>query len=310
MFVDKLIEKIKEKKNPTVAGLDPKLEYVPEFVMKKFLQKSEPVLKAASEAIYEFNTVIIDSIYDLVPAVKLQLAYYEMYGHYGMECFMNTIRYAKEKGLIVIADGKRNDIGSTVEAYSSAYLGEVSVDKIKSPVFDADALTVNPYLGFDGIKPFLDDCKNYGKGIFILVKTSNKSSNQLQDIKTQDGKLIYELVAEYVKEWGSSITGKYGYSSIGAVVGATYPKEAQALRKIMNNSYFLVPGYGAQGGTAKDAAANFNSDGLGAIVNASRSIMCAYKSEKWKNLYDEHSFASAARAEVIDMRDKLRDALN
>ncbi|HEY5587207.1 MAG TPA: orotidine-5'-phosphate decarboxylase [Ruminiclostridium sp.] len=310
MFIDRLIESIQEKNNPTVVGLDPKIEYVPSFIKEKTFKEFGVNLKGASEAIIQFNKMIIDSIYDQVPAVKPQLAYYEMYGVDGVYAFDETCKYAKRKGLLVIADGKRNDIGTTAEAYSKAFLGLTDIDKeIKQKAFDVDALTVSPYLGVDGIKPFIDDCINNKKGIFVLVKTSNKSSGQLQDIVTQHGNSIYEIVAGYVNDWGKPVTGKYGYSSVGAVVGATYPNQAKLLRTIMRTAYILVPGYGAQGGTARDCANSFHKDKLGAIVNASRSVMCAYKSDMWKKEYSEERFAEASRAEVIRMKDDLNAAL-
>lgn len=306
MFIDLLIDRIKEFKNPTVAGLDPRLEYIPEFIKQKVFKTHGNTELGAAEAILEFNRKIIDALYDVVPAVKPQLAYYEMYGLEGLRAFAETLKYAKSKGMLVIADGKRNDIGSTAEAYSSAYLGSTVLEGGESRrMFEADALTVNPYLGIDGIKPFIDDCKSFGRGIFILVKTSNKSSGQLQDLLTSDGSHIYEVVARHVDEWGSELTGKHGYSSVGAVVGATYPEQAKALRKIMKKSYILVPGYGAQGGSAADAAASFNEDGLGAIINASRSIMCAYKADIWKNSYTPEQFEMASRAEAIRMREDI-----
>ncbi len=309
MYIDRLIDEIKKKNNPSVIGLDPKIEYVPGYIKDSFFNEFGATFEGAAQAIIEFNTRLIDAICDIVPAVKPQLAYYEMYGIEGIKAFDETVKYAKKKGLLVIADGKRNDIGSTAQAYSAAYLGNTPIEKEKHKAFDADALTVNPYLGIDGIKPFIDDCTNNDKGIFVLVKTSNPSSGQLQDLKTESGKAIYETVAEYVAEWGETVKGKYGYSSVGAVVGATYPEQAKVLREIMKNAYILVPGYGAQGGTAKDAAASFNKDGLGAIVNASRSVMCAYKSDKWNTKYDENSFAEAARAEAIRMRDEIVSAI-
>lgn len=310
MYIDRLIDEIKKKNNPSVIGLDPKIEYVPGYIKNSFFNEFGATFEGAAQAIIEFNTRLIDAICDIVPAVKPQLAYYEMYGIEGIKAFDETVKYAKKKGLLVIADGKRNDIGSTAQAYSAAYLGNTPIEKEKYKAFDADALTVNPYLGIDGIKPFIDDCANNDKGIFVLVKTSNPSSGQLQDLKTESGKTIYETVAEYVAEWGEAVKGKYGYSSVGAVVGATYPEQARVLREIMKNAYILVPGYGAQGGTAKDAAASFNKDGLGAIVNASRSVMCAYKSDKWSSKYNENSFAEAARAEAIRMRDEIVKAVN
>ena len=311
MFIDRLIESIQEKDNPTVVGLDPKMEYIPAFIKDKAFKEFGINLKGCAEAIIEFNKMIIDSIYDLVPAVKPQLAYYEMYGVDGIYAFDETCKYAKSKGLIIIADGKRNDIGTTAEAYSNAFLGITEIDKqIKQKAFDVDALTVNPYLGEDGIKPFINDCINNEKGIFVLVKTSNKSSGQLQDLVTQNCKSIYEIMAGYVHEWGKPVIGKYGYSSVGAVVGATYPNQAKLLRSIMKKAYILVPGYGAQGGTARDCVISFLMDRLGAIVNASRSVMCAYKSDIWKNEYTEQKFAEASRAEVIRMKDDLNSALN
>ncbi|MCX7843401.1 MAG: orotidine-5'-phosphate decarboxylase [Clostridia bacterium] len=310
MFIDRLIEKVKEKNNPTVVGLDPKLEYVPGFIKDKALKEHGSGFKGASEAILEFNKKIIDAVYDIVPAVKPQLAYYEMYGVHGLNAFCETVKYCKSKGMLVIADGKRNDIGTTAQAYSSAYLGftETSEDA-QEEAFGADALTVNAYLGADGIRPFIDDCSKYGKGIFILVKTSNKSSGQIQDLTTQDGRKIYEAVADLVNEWGEEQVGRYGYSNVGAVVGATYPEQAKILRKRLKHAYILVPGYGAQGGSAKDAANSFNDDGLGAIINASRSIMCAYMSEMWRNTFSEARFDEACRAEAVRMREDILKAI-
>ncbi|HHW47431.1 MAG TPA: orotidine-5'-phosphate decarboxylase [Clostridiaceae bacterium] len=309
MFIDKLIDRIKEKKNPSVVGLDPRIEYVPRFIKEKAFSLYGENMKGACESILEFNKRIIDAVYDIVPAVKLQTAYYEMYGIEGLKVFDETIKYAKNKGLLVIVDGKRNDISSTAQAYSSAYLGRTEITCNKSEAaFDVDALTVNPFLGYDGIKPFIEDCKKYEKGIFILVKTSNKSSGQIQDLLTYQGKSVYEILAEYVEEWGKDLIGKYGYSSVGAVIGATYPNQAKILRNIMKHAYILVPGYGAQGGTARDAAHSFGRDGLGAIVNASRSIMCAYQSDTWSCMYGEERFAEAARAEAIKMRDEINEA--
>lgn len=316
MFIDRLITEIKIKNNPTVVGLDPKLEYVPSFIIENAVNQYGNTLKGASEAILEMNKKLIDAVYDLVPAVKPQLAYYEMYGVEGIRAFDETCKYAKSKGLLVIADGKRNDIGTTAEAYSKAFLGKTDLvtgtdgQILQQAAFDEDALTVSPYLGVDGVKPFVDDCKQFNKGIFVLVKTSNKSSGQLQDLVTQDGRTIYEIMASYVDEWGSEVVGEYGYSSVGAVVGATYPEQAKKLRQIMKRAYILVPGYGAQGGTATDCANSFNEDGLGAIVNASRSVMCAYKSDRWKKDFSEKQFAEAARAEVIRMRDDLNKEIN
>ncbi len=309
MFADRLVEGIIKRNNPTVVGLDPKLEYVPSSIRDSVFKEYGPGPAGAAECILRFNRKLIDAVYDIVPAVKPQLAYYEMYGVEGIRVFHETCTYAGEKGLLVIADGKRNDIGTTAEAYSAAYLGKTMLGEAEYRAFEADALTVNPYLGIDGIKPFIEDCDKYGKGIFVLVKTSNKSSGQIQDLVLQDGKRLYETVAELVDSWGADLTGKYGYSGIGAVVGATYPEQARILRSIMKKAYILVPGYGAQGGTAKDAAQSFNPDGLGAIINASRSIMCAWKSERWSGKYGEDAFDSAARAEAIRMRDEINEAL-
>jgi orotidine-5'-phosphate decarboxylase len=310
MFVDRLIEQIREKNNPSVIGLDPRIEYVPAYLREKARKELGNNAKSTAEAILSFNRKLIDALYDMIPAVKPQVAYYEMYGLEGLRVFKETVDYAKSKGLLVIADGKRNDIGSTAEAYSTAFLGKTLLDEgLEQSMFDVDALTVNPYLGFDGIKPFAEDCKRYEKGIFVLVKTSNKTSGQLQDLKLQDGKTLYEVVAGLVQEWGRETTGKYGYSSVGAVVGATYPEQAEVLRSIMQNAYILVPGYGAQGGTAADAVKSFNKDGLGAIINASRSVICAYQSELWKKQYGEEQFADAARAEALRMRDDINGAL-
>ena len=300
-MIDILIDKITEKKNPTVAGLDPKLDYVPEDIKEKAFKEYGETFKGATEAIFEFNKILIDSLCDIVPAVKPQCAYYEMYGIEGINCLYKTIQYAKENGMYVIADAKRGDIGATSEAYAKAFLGETELGSRKEAAFGADCLTVNPYLGTDGIKPFAEQCALHEKGLFVLVKTSNKSSGELQDLKS-GGKFIYEHMADMVKEWGADLIGTHGYSSIGAVVGATYPEQAEELRKRMPHTYFLVPGYGAQGGKAEDVAKSFNRDGLGAIVNASRSIMCAYQ----KN---GGTLGDAARAEAIRMRDDIMSAL-
>lgn len=249
MSVDSLVKKIKEKGNPSVAGLDPKIDYVPEFLREKAYKEYGKNLKGACEAIWEYNKGLIDALYDVVPAVKPQSAFYEMYGLCGEEVLHRTITYAKEKGLYVILDVKRNDIGSTAEAYSKAYLGKAEVDGEEFDACSVDCVTVNPYLGTDGIKPFVDDCKKYDKSIFALVKTSNPSSGELQDLEL-NGKHFYEIVAEKVNDWNADTIGESGYGAVGAVVGATYPEQAEILRKIMPNSYFLVPGYGAQIGRA------------------------------------------------------------
>lgn len=305
MFVDYLIEKIKEKKSPVVVGLDPRLELIPEVVKGKYYEKYGKSFEAAGRAILEFNKAIIDKIYDIVPAVKPQIAFYEQYGIEGLKTYIETCRYAREKGLIVIGDIKRGDIGSTSKAYSNAYLGKTEIDGEHLEAFPSDAITINPYLGDDCLREFIKDVENYEKGVFILVKTSNPSSNQLQD-KVCEGNRLYELVGILVDGWSKDIVGKYGYSSIGAVVGATYGKEAKKLRKIMDKSYFLVPGYGAQGGTAEDVVHSFNEDGLGAIVNSSRGILYAYKK---KDDIAIEKYAEAAREEAINMRDSINKAL-
>lgn len=305
MSIDVLIDKIREKKNPSVVGLDPKLEYVPKFIKDKYFREYNNIVEAAAKSILCFNKMLIDELHDIIPAVKPQSAYYEMYGYEGVKVLYETIKYAKEKGLYVITDVKRNDIGSTAKAYSSAYLGKTEINGTSESIFDTDSITVNPYLGTDGIEPFIEDCQRYNKSIFILVKTSNKSSGELQDLICQN-EYVYEKVALLVKKWGDSFRGVSGYSNIGAVVGATYPEIAKKLRKIMPHTYFLVPGYGAQGAGAEDVEVCFNPDGLGAIVNSSRKIMCAYIN----NNIDEHDFAKAARDEAIKMRDEISDIIS
>lgn len=300
-MIDILIEKIKEKNNPTVAGLDPKADYIPEEMKKAAFEKYGETFEGISAAILEFNKTLIDSLYDIVPAVKPQAAYYEMYGIAGIQCMHDTIEYAKSKGMYVILDAKRGDIGTTSEAYATAYLGKTQVGEKKLEAYGADCMTINPYLGTDGVAPFIKECAENDKGVFILVKTSNKSSGEIQDLKS-GGKHIYEHMADLVKTWGSDLIGTHGYSSAGAVVGATYPEQAEKLRAQMPRTYFLVPGYGAQGGGAKDVAPCFNKDGLGAIVNASRSIMCAY-------MKNGGSVGEAARAEAIRMRDDILSVL-
>lgn len=303
-FADRLIEKIREKKSVVCVGLDPRLNQIPQFIRDKALsENSKNKLKAAAEAIIEFNKGIIDEIHDLVPIVKPQIAFYELFGEEGVRAFRETIRYAKEKGLLVIADVKRNDIGSTAKAYADAHFGEVDVFDDKEFIFDADAITVTPYLGWDGIKPFVDVCKKHGRGIFILVKTSNPSSGDLQDLCMKDGNTVYEIIGNFVDSWGADEIGKEGYSSIGAVVGATYPGQAKQLRKIMPNTFFLVPGYGAQGGGADDVKPCFNKDGLGAVVNSSRGITFAY--EKLDE-FSEKEYAQAARKAAQAMNEDLR----
>ncbi len=302
--MDKLIEGIKQKGNPSVIGLDPKIEYVPKSIREKSYKKHGETLKGAAHAILRFNRELIDAICDIVPAVKPQSAYYEMYGIPGIKVLHKTIQYAKQKGLYVITDAKRNDIGSTAAAYAAAYLGNTVVETQQIEAFSSDAVTVNPYLGTDGMQPFIEMCNEHQKSIFTLVKTSNPSSGELQDLLVE-GEPIYSRVANLVDKWGQQSIGKYGYNNVGAVVGATYPEQAAMLRKQMPNTYFLVPGYGAQGGTADDVVPCFNADRLGAIVNSSRGIMCAYM----KNGYDEKDFAKAARKAAIEMKNQIAKAL-
>lgn len=300
MSLDTLMEKIVETQNPTVVGLDPKLDYVPEFIKKDAFDAEGYTLKAAAKAIYRFNKGIIDAVCDVVPAIKPQAAYYEMYGYYGVKALAKTIEYAKSKGIFVITDGKRNDIGATMEAYTNAHLGTVTVgDRVLEP-FGADALTVNGYLGSDGIEPLLNACREFDKGIFVLVKTSNKSSGELQD-RLIDGKPVYEIMGEMCEKWGESAMGAYGYSSVGAVVGATYPEQLKELREKLPHTFFLVPGYGAQGGGAEGVAKAFDKNGRGAIVNSSRAVMCAYKKEGC----DETEYAAAALRECIRMKNDI-----
>ena len=299
--IDRLINKIKETNNPTVIGLDPRYELLPKCVLEKYPN----TLEGVSQAIVEYNKALIDETYDVIPAVKPQIAFYEMFGIPGMKAFEETCKYAKQKGMIVIADIKRGDIGSTAQGYSNAYLGKTKIGEKEESIFDVDFVTVNPYMGTDCVKPFIEDCKKYGKGIFILVKTSNPSSGELQDVKLENGEEVYVKVAKLVEEWGKDLRGENGYSSIAAVVGATYPKQLKEIREIAPHTYFLIPGYGAQGGKVEDIALGFDKNGLGGIVNASRSLMCAYKSELWKDKFEEKDYAKATRAEALRMKEEL-----
>ena len=274
-MINVLNEKIRKLDAPVVVGLDPMLKYIPEHLQKKAFSEFGETLEGAAEAVWEFNKGIVDAVYDLIPAVKPQVAMYEQFGLPGMMVYKKTVDYCKQKGLVVIGDVKRGDIGSTSEAYAIAHLGQVQVGSASLSVFDEDFATVNPYLGSDGIRPFLDVCKKEKKGIFVLVKTSNPSSGEFQD-RLIDGRPLYEWVGEQVAKWGEEVVGD-GYSYVGAVVGATYPEMGKVLRKVMPKACILVPGYGAQGGKAADLAPYFNEDGLGAIVNSSRGIIAAYK---------------------------------
>lgn len=305
MIIDKLIEKIQQTNNPTVVGLDPRLAYVPEFIKNEAYEKYGKTPKGAAEAFYMFNKEIIDAVYDLIPAVKPQVAMYEQFGAEGIESYIKTIKYAKEKGLVIIGDVKRSDIASTAEAYSNGHIGRVDVEENKFEVYYEDFITLNPYLGYDSIEPYINNCKNYERGMFVLVKTSNPNSGQFQDLSV-DGKKLYEKVGELTAQWGEELMGTKGYSSIGAVVGATHPEQAEALRRIMPKTFFLVPGYGAQGGTAQDLKVCFNKDGLGAIVNSSRGIIAAHQNKKYKDKFGEKEFAQAARQAVLDMKADLQ----
>lgn len=301
-MMDKLINKIQEMQNPTVIGLDPRYEMIPEFIKNKY----EKNLEGVAEAILEFNKKIIDAVYDIIPAVKPQIAFYEMYGLEGMKVFEKTCKYAKEKGMIVIADIKRGDIGTTAKAYSNAFLGKTLIGDKEESIYDVDFVTLNPYMGIDAIKPFIDDCKKYNKGVFILVKTSNPSSGDIQDLQLESGEKVYTKVVKLVEEWEKDLVGEYGYSSISAVVGATYPKQLEELRKEAPHTFFLIPGYGAQGGKAEDILLGFDKNGIGGIVNSSRGLMCAYKSERWSSKYTEMQFAEATRAEALRMKGELK----
>lgn len=306
-MIQKLTEKIRKTNAPVVVGLDPMLDYIPGYITEKAYQEFGETLEGAAEAIWQFNKEIIDNIWDLVPAVKPQIAMYEQFGLEGLKVFKKTLDYCKEKDLVVIGDIKRGDIGSTSKAYAVGHLGKVQVGGKSYAGFDEDFATVNPYFGTDGIKPFIDICREEKKGIFILVKTSNPSSGEFQD-RLADGRPLYEIVGEKVAEWGESCMGD-SYSYVGAVVGATYPEMGKVLRRIMPKAYILVPGYGAQGGKGEDLVNFFNEDGLGAIVNSSRGIIAAYKQEKYAKFGDLH-FGEAARAAVEDMRDDIISALN
>lgn len=301
-MIEKLVERIKKLEAPIVVGLDPTLNFVPGFLLDKAINEKGETLEAAADAIFEFNKKIVDAVYDLIPAVKPQIAMYEQFGIPGLMAFKKTLDYCHEKGLLVIGDAKRGDIGSTSTAYAIGHIGKVKVGSTEIAPFDEDFLTINPYMGSDSVVPFVEECKKYDKGLFILVKTSNPSSGEFQDQKV--GKeAVYELVGKKVDEWGAELI-KNGYSDVGAVVGATYPEMGEVLREIMPKAYILVPGYGAQGGTAAELKPFFNKDGLGAIVNSSRGIIAAYKQDKYAE-YGAEGFAEAARAAVIDMKNDI-----
>ena len=308
-FADDLVRKIAEVNNPTVIGLDPKLDYIPDHIKcyAEQLFPEEPT-KATAKAIWLFNKEIIDHTFDIVPAVKLQFAYYEMYGVDAIKTMLLTARYAQRKGMIVIADCKRNDIGSTATAYAEGIIGKTPIllnETMEMSGFDA--CTVNCYLGIDGVQPFIDVAKRDGKGLFCLVRTSNPSAGDFQDLEMADGKKLYEAVAAKVDEWGQDLVGEEGFSSVGAVIGATWPEQAVELRKLMPNTFMLIPGYGAQGAGADEAVASFTAYGKGGIVNASRSIMTAW--QKKADFFKPEDFGTAARFEAEDMKEKLNAAL-
>ncbi len=305
-MINQLVANIKKTGAPIVVGLDPMLNYIPEQVQKKAFAEYGETLEGAAEAIWQFNKEIVDKTYDLIPAVKPQIAMYEQFGLPGLAAFKKTVDYCKEKGLVVIGDIKRGDIGSTSAAYAVGHIGNLKVGSKTYAPFDEDFVTVNPYLGSDGVNPFLDVCKEEKKGIFVLVKTSNPSSGEFQDQKI-DGRPLYELVGEKVAAWGSEVMGDE-YSYVGAVVGATYPEMGKVLRKVMPKAYILVPGYGAQGGKGKDLVHFFNEDGLGAIVNSSRGIIAAYKQEQYAK-FGAENFGDASRAAVETMIADIKGAL-
>lgn len=306
-MINQLTAKIRKTGAPIVVGLDPMLKFVPEHIKEKAFKEFGETLEGAAEAIFQFNKGIVDAVCDLVPAVKPQIAMYEQFGIPGLSAFAKTVAYCKEKGLIVIGDIKRGDIGSTSSAYATGHLGKVTIGSKSYYGFDEDFVTVNPYLGSDGVKPFMDVCKEEKKGIFVLVKTSNPSSGEFQD-RIIDGKPLYEHVGKMVDEWGRELMGD-AYSYVGAVVGATYPEMGKILRDIMPKAYILVPGYGAQGGKGRDLVHFFNKDGLGAIVNSSRGIIAAYQNDAYKDKFGPENYADASRAAVIDMKEDIAQAL-
>ena len=308
-MINRLVAQIKKTGAPIVVGLDPMMKYIPEHIKEKAFAEFGETLEGAAEAIWQYNKAIVDAIYELVPAVKPQIAMYEQFGLPGLSAFYKTVQYCKEKGLVVIGDIKRGDIGSTSEAYAVGHLGKVQVGSKSYYGFDEDFVTVNPYLGSDGVNPFIKVCKEEKKGIFVLVKTSNPSSGEFQDRQIADAgnRPLYEVVGEQVAKWGETHMGDT-YSYVGAVVGATYPEMGKVLRKIMPKSYILVPGYGAQGGKGADLVHFFNEDGLGAIVNSSRGIIAAYQQEKYAR-FGAENFADASRAAVLDMKEDIEQAL-
>lgn len=302
-MIDTLVSKIKGTNNPTVVGLDPRLNLVPSLIREEAYDQYGKTPEGAAKAFLAFNKAIIDEVHDLIPAVKPQVAMYEQFGAVGIQAFIDTIAYAKSKDLVIIGDIKRCDIASTAENYSDGHIGRVTVEEEKFEIYKEDFVTLNGYMGYDSIAPYMTNCETYDKGMFVLVKTSNPNSGEVQDIMVGQ-EHFYEYMGKLVAKWGEAYMGQSGYSRIGAVVGATYPEQGKKLRKLMPKTYFLVPGYGAQGATAEDLAGCFNKDGLGAIVNSSRGIIAAYQKEAYKD-FGEKDFAKAARQAVIDMRDDL-----
>ncbi|MBQ8970823.1 MAG: orotidine-5'-phosphate decarboxylase [Lachnospiraceae bacterium] len=308
-MIDRLIEEIQRKEAPIVVGLDPNLKFIPKYIQKKAYEEYGETLKGAAEAVWQFNKAIVDAVSDLIPAVKPQIAMYEQFGIPGLIAFEKTVSYCREKGLIVIGDIKRGDIGSTSECYARGHLGKTKGGEGLFSAFDEDFATVNPYLGSDGVLPFTEICKQEKKGIFVLVKTSNPSSGEFQDrVIEGENRPLYEIVADKVREWGEETVGKHGYSLVGAVVGATYPEEGRRLRELLPKSYILVPGYGAQGGRGKDLKHFFQKDGLGAIVNSSRGIIAAYQSDGFES-FGEEGFADAAREAVLRMKEDINGSI-
>lgn len=308
-FADRLEAAIAAKCNPIVVGLDPRLDSLPPFLVRSCQETYGRTTRAAGEALWQFNRTIIDAVHEVVPAVKPQLAFYERYGLEGTRAFVRTVQYAREAGLVVIGDGKRNDMGSTATYYAAAYLGAPAVEGAEVPGdYRVDALTVNAYLGGDGIEPFVECAERYGTGIFVLVKTSNPSSGDLQDLVI-DGRPLYEHMGALVEKWGMSNRGSSGYSAVGAVVGATYPEQGRRLRELMPHTFFLVPGYGAQGATATDVAGCFDANGRGALINASRSVIFAYRNSPYTARYGAAGYGAAARAAAQDMGAEIRQAL-
>lgn len=309
-MIDQLIEKIEACQNPTVVGLDPRLSMIPEAIREEAYEKYGKTPEGAAEAFYLFNKEILDAVYDLIPAVKPQVAMYEMYGVPGLAAYIKTIAYAREKGLIVIGDIKRSDIASTAQAYADGHIGVAPVEGEKYEIYQEDFVTLNPYLGVESIEPYFKNMKDYNKGIFVLVKTSNPGSGQIQDLLAgPEDKPLYEIVGGLVEEWGSDFRGQYGYSDVGAVVGATHPEQGKHLREVLPHTFFLVPGYGAQGATAQDLRGCFDKEGRGAIVNSSRGIIAAWQKEKYASAFRADQWAQASRQAVLDMKEDLNSVL-